>query len=182
MSITLGFQANTSIISLFSQYEQSIVLRRSGLLLAFATVCLQLAVFLQPLLPEQYQIAPVCELITLSLFASSRIQSIDQNNNHTEHLNSDRSAKARAIHLDQHADSSVLDVKNNYYHQHDANHQCPYCTFYGHLTMPPELGVKEILFRIQVRLLAFSNNFQHVYFQLQRLYLIPQGRAPPSSI
>ena len=46
--------------------------------------------------------------------------------------------------------------------------------------MPPELGIKEALVRIQVRLLAFVETFQHVYFQLQRLYLIPQGRAPPS--
>ena len=40
---------------------------RSGLLLACAAVFLQVAVFLQPLLPKQYQIAPVCETITLAL-------------------------------------------------------------------------------------------------------------------
>ncbi|EXV81471.1 hypothetical protein J832_2880 [Acinetobacter baumannii 25691_9] len=40
---------------------------RSGLLLACAAVFLQIAVFLQPLLPKQYQIAPVCETITRAL-------------------------------------------------------------------------------------------------------------------
>ena len=45
--------------------------------------------------------------------------------------------------------------------------------------MPPELEVKEVLVRIQVRLLAFQKAFKHVYFVLQRLFLIPQGRAPP---
>lgn len=46
-------------------------LLRIGLLLGFAAVFLQIAVFLQPLLPQQYQIAPVCETITRTLFSNS---------------------------------------------------------------------------------------------------------------
>lgn len=34
---------------------------RGGLLLSLAAVFLQIAVFLQPLLPKQYQVAPVAE-------------------------------------------------------------------------------------------------------------------------
>ena len=45
--------------------------------------------------------------------------------------------------------------------------------------LPPELEIKEILDRIQVRLVAFQKAFRHVYFVLQRLFLLPQGRAPP---
>ncbi|RKG40836.1 DUF2946 domain-containing protein [Acinetobacter rongchengensis] len=138
------------------------MLRRSGLLIAFATVFLQFAVFLQPLLPQQYQIAPVCELITPVLSPQSSLISSEQHNSHDHHIN-----------------ANELNNKHNY-HQHDPNHQCPYCNFYGHLIMPPELGIQEALIRVQVRLLAFIENSQHVYFQLQRLYLIPQGRAPPS--
>ena len=42
-----------------------------------------------------------------------------------------------------------------------------------------DVGVKEILVRVQVRLVAFQQTFHHVYFALQRLFLLPQGRAPP---
>ncbi|EQB3769831.1 DUF2946 domain-containing protein, partial [Acinetobacter baumannii] len=37
----------------------------------------------------------------------------------------------------------------------------------------------EVLVRIQVRLVAYQQAFRHVYFALQRLFLLPQGRAPP---
>lgn len=185
LSVALGFysigyrqfQAYNIHFLFFSQYEQSIVLRRSGLLIAFATVFLQFAVFLQPLLPQQYQIAPVCELVTPSLRISSSVVSSEQQISHYHHSESSR---AFVLDHDQHANSNELDVNNKYSHHHDPNHQCPYCTFYGHLIMPPELGIQEALVRIQVRLLTFVENFQHIYFQLQRLYLIPQGRAPPS--
>ncbi|HCK29908.1 MAG TPA: DUF2946 domain-containing protein, partial [Acinetobacter ursingii] len=45
----------------------NVLLLRTGLLLGFTAVFLQVAVFLQPLLPKQYQIAPVCETITQAL-------------------------------------------------------------------------------------------------------------------
>lgn len=64
-------------------------------------------------------------------------------------------------------------------HEHDASHQCQYCTVYGNLVLPPELELKEVLDRIQVRLIAFQKAFKHVWFVLQQLFLIPQGRAPP---
>ncbi|MBP7900341.1 MAG: DUF2946 family protein, partial [Acinetobacter sp.] len=78
----------------------------------------------------------------------------------------------------QHAQLQAHAAHSDHNH-HDVNHQCQYCTVFGNLVLPPELQVKEVLVRIQVRLLAFEKAFKHVYFQLQRLYLLPQGRAPP---
>ncbi len=141
------------------------MLRRSGLLLAFATVLLQIAVFLQPLLPEQYQIAPVCEHITHSLLHS------DANQTHHQH---ESSFIHHYLHLDQFSAEQSDD-----HHHHDMNHQCQYCVVYGNLVLPPELGISEVFVRLQVRLVAFARSYQHVYFALQRLYLLPQGRAPP---
>jgi len=141
------------------------VLRRSGLLLAFATVFLQLAVFLQPLLPEQYQIAPVCEDITQALLRPTE---------HHAHHEHDPSFIHHYLHLDQNQKLTSSD-----HNHHDINHQCQYCVVYGNLVMPPEIGIKEILVRIHVRLIAFVEAFQHIYFLLQRLFLLPQGRAPP---
>ena len=138
------------------------MLLRSGLLLSCLAVFLQIAVFLQPLLPKQYQVAPVCETITRALLLqpTTSHQSHHQSSHHT---------------VDQ---DSQLHSQDAVYH-HDANHQCQYCTVYGNLVLPPELNIKEVLVRIQIRLLAFQKTFSHVWFVLQRLYLLPQGRAPP---
>ena len=132
---------------------------RSGLLLSFVAVFLQIAVFLQPLLPKQYQIAPVCETITRALLLP---------NVHSEHTSHGH-----------HDHKSVAQTQSDHSHEHDASHQCQYCTVYGNLVLPPELDVQEILDRIQVRLIAFQKAFKHVWFVLYQLFLIPQGRAPP---
>ena len=153
------------------------MIRRGGLLLAFATVFLQIAVFLQPLLPEQYQIAPVCEHITQTLLRPSDSHTYHEAMHDHTHQHS-QVHKTSFIHhfllLDQ--DDQLKTIGHNH---HDMNHQCQYCVVYGNLVMPPEVGVYEILVRIQIKLMAFVEAFQHVYFRLQRLFLIPQGRAPP---
>ena len=181
---------------------------RIGLLLSFVAVFLQIAVFLQPLLPKQYQIAPVCETITRALFSEFVHSSeISQSQQHaTAHVSTD--ASQHSIHAKhtphEHAHGSIANTEHalssvttsQSHHQsvamaqhlpdthaghdhHDANHQCQYCTVLGHLVLPPEVNLEEILIRIQVRLIALQKAYQHVYFALQRLFLIPQGRAPP---
>ncbi len=137
------------------------VLFRSGVLLSFAAVFLQIAVFLQPLLPKQYQVAPVCETITRALLLPN------VHAEHTAHSHHSSSVHVEQVQVDHTA------------HEHDASHQCQYCTVYGNLVLPPELDVKEVLDRIQVRLIAFQKAFKHVWFVLQQLFLLPQGRAPP---
>lgn len=142
--------------------------RSSGILLAFATILLQIAVHLQPLLPEKYHIAPVCLSITHHLLSPDDLHSLHAH----EHF----------VHDDAHQFPALHELfKYHHDHVHDEhNHQCQYCTVYGDLVLPPEFGVKEVFDRIQVRLYAYSNAHKHVYFELQRLFLIPQGRAPPT--
>ncbi|WOE30710.1 MULTISPECIES: DUF2946 domain-containing protein [unclassified Acinetobacter] len=136
------------------------MLLRIGLLFACIAVFFQIAVFLQPLLPKQYQVAPVCETITRALLQSTTMQ-------HAQHsVASDHSTFKSS--LSSHTE-----------HDHDIGHQCQYCTVYGNLVLPPDLAVKEVLDRIQVRLLAFQKSCAYVWFVLQRLFLLPQGRAPP---
>ncbi|WP_394373931.1 DUF2946 family protein [Acinetobacter chinensis] len=151
------------------------MLLRSGLLLSFAAVFLQIAVFLQPLLPKQYQVAPVCETITRALLLKPDSHSSVSHSHHAAHsaVSSTRDHTDLSV---QHESEAVSE-----HHHHDAGHQCQYCTVYGNLVLPPELEVKEVLDRIQVRLLAFQKTFSHVRFVLQRLFLLPQGRAPPLS-
>ncbi len=140
----------------------NVLLLRQGLLLGFAAVCLQIAVFLQPLLPEQYQVAPVCETVSLAL-AESNYYAVQQSHAEHSHQQHNQSIKAPPQPHDHHG----------------LNHQCQYCTVYGNLVLPPELNLITVIDRIQVRLIAFQKAVHHVYFVLQRLYLIPQGRAPP---
>lgn len=147
------------------------LLRSSGLLLSFAAVFLQIAVFLQPLLPKQYQIAPVCETITRALL-------LDRTPNPAaapQHSASHHSSSQHASHFAE----QQMHLSDSTAHHHDADHHCQYCTVYGNLVLPPELDIKEVLDRIQIRLVAFQQAFAHVWFALQRLFLLPQGRAPP---
>ena len=155
--------------------EMNVLFLRMGLLLGFGAVFLQIAVFLQPLLPKQYQIAPVCETISQTLLQSNyyQIKSAQlQSNQHLNHqqLNHQQDEKT-ALHEHAHHGSG--------HDHHDPNHQCQYCTVYGNLVLPPVLEVKEVLVKIQVRLIAFQQAYLHVWFALQRLFLLPQGRAPP---
>jgi len=140
------------------------LLFRGGLTLAFIAVCLQIAVFLQPLLPKQYQISPVCETITQALLLP-KLKAVQVHAPHHMHHHAHQLEQAQ-VSMPQHD-------------HHDPNHQCQYCTVYANLVLPPELGVNEVLVRIQVRLVAYQQAFKHVYFALQRLFLLPQGRAPP---
>jgi hypothetical protein len=147
------------------------LLLRSGLLLACIAVLLQVAVYLQPLLPEKYHIAPVCFSITHNLIAPIA---------HDVHSSSHHSG----------SDHPALDLTGlksyfSYHHEHVHdlhNHQCQYCTVYGDIVMPPDFGIQEVINRIHVRLSIFIKLFKHVYFELQRLFLMPQGRAPPFSL
>lgn len=158
--ISIGF-----CYTVTAKFLRRLDLFKIGLLLGFTAVLLQIAVFLQPLLPKQYQIAPVCETIaqTFDLSALQHHKAMSHVDSHMQHM-------PRMLEKAQSAPA---------HDHHDLNHQCQYCTVYGHLILPPELDVKEILVRIQVRLLAFQQAFRHVYYALQRLFLLPQGRAPP---
>ena len=134
------------------------MLRSSGLIIAFATVLLQLAVYLQPILPEKFHIAPVCMSIMHNLLSPERHQHVHETYRDLAH------------HLSE----------NEHHHDHNQiTHQCQYCTVYGDLVLPFDFGVKEIFDRLQVKLSFYRNSFWHVYFSLQKLYLLPQGRAPP---
>lgn len=151
--------------------------KTSGLLLAFATVLLQISVFLQPLLPEQYQIASVCETIS---------QPISEHRNQQQLFQSlDLLHPSEAQHTEaSHAVEQWLyqPVKQHSHHLHDLSHQCQYCNVYGNLILPPTLGVSEILVSVHVRVLVEQKSALLAFFERKFLYLLPQSRAPPSLV
>lgn len=151
-----------------------------GRLFGFFAVLLQIAVFLQPLLPEKFQISPVCETIAQALkigdFSTNTSPNLQQPHQHHNMMN----MTDHAQHLGHTLQSNDQASPTTHSH-HDANHQCQYCVVYSHVLPLPETDFKLILLRIQIRFLAFRENFLHVFFELQQLFLIPQGRAPPLS-
>ncbi|ENX34211.1 hypothetical protein F889_02875 [Acinetobacter colistiniresistens] len=147
-----------------------------GRLLGFYAIFLQIAVFLQPLLPEKYQVSPVCETIAQVLLQDHHPSSF-----HSHHI-ADQQYLLNSPHdieHQQHSFSAEVTTRSNHHHHHDANHQCQYCVVYSHVLPLPDIDLRHILIRIQVRFLAFIENYFHVFFQLQQLFLTPQGRAPP---
>lgn len=148
-----------------------------GRLLGFYAVLLQIAVFLQPLLPEKYQISPVCETIAQALQLQHSVTSSSHNHHNAPEQYHSMSHHMHDMERAVHTTSSDITVASH--HHHDAGHQCQYCVVYSHVVPLPDLDLKQILIRIQVRFLAFIENCFHVFFQLQQLFLIPQGRAPP---
>ena len=149
-----------------------------GRLLAFSAILLQIAVFLQPLLPEKYQISPVCETIVHALQLDTSHH--EHSSHHSTHNHSHQEL-GLANHDIEKLNHANLEQKTSSSHHHDANHQCQYCVVYAHVVPLPDMGVKEVVVRIQVRLLAFKEAFFHIFFILNQLFLIPQGRAPPLS-
>lgn len=139
-------------------------MQKTGVVFALAAILLQTAVFLQALLPEKFQISPVCATIS-DVFTSTPIMS--------EHMHMNMPM------ADMPEMSDMQQATTPHKHQHDASHECIYCKVYGHLVAFLDLEIKEVFERLQIRLMAFQKAFKHIYFVLQRLFLIPQGRAPP---
>ena len=162
---------------------------RSGLLLSLFAVFLQLLVFLQPLLPTQFQVSPVCEVIAQAVLTTAAqpsdvaqhaatTQQHQHAQSHPQHaaLNHNQSLQ----HIDAYDPQQHLDVNaTSSSHQHDLNHHCQYCTVYANVLMLVHFGVSPVLIRTQVRMLWFKRNLAYVYFYLQQLFVLPQGRAPP---
>lgn len=137
---------------------------RTALVLALMAMFLQVAVFLQPLLPEEFQISPVCVTI-----AELTLQVKSSTHQSLHHSTADTSQSHDLLQM-QHSTSK---------HQHQLDHHCIFCTVYGHLLPHLNTEIKETFERLNIRLLAFQQAFRHVFFVLQRLFLSPQGRAPP---
>lgn len=115
---------------------------------------------MQPLLPEKFQFSLVC--VTISEL-KAQIQNQEIQHQHLSHHHG--------------IDTAKLETQKTAHHQLD--HQCMFCTAYGHLVANLEVDLNPILDRIQIRLMSFQKALKHVYFVLQRLFLTPQGHAPP---
>ena len=154
------------------------MLFRGGLVFSLIAIFLQIAVFLQPLLPKQYQVSAACETITQALATPNQ----DLQNHSTAHEHRQHALQAVDVVLDDHNPNDHTRHNNNSHDHHALDHQCLYCKVYAHVVPMVDFDIAVVADRLQVRLLLWQQRFVQHYFALQRLYLIPQGRAPPFSL
>lgn len=172
---------------------------RTGLCLACSAMLLQLAVLMQPILPEHLRIALVCQSISEGVLSTLRLSPNLQRLSQQDPI-----SPSHAIAHRYHSEPSLVRMSPL---QHDraqidalppeqgssaqaqqSQHldagidSCLYCTVYTHLFTGLDLSIQQVLVALSIRLLGFKRRFQAVYFALQRLYLFPQGRAPPFSV
>ena len=75
--------------------------------------------------------------------------------------------------------SNTITTAQQHNSHHLSDHSDQHHMMHANLTTGLDFSLEEVFDRLFVRMLAFERNFQHIYFALQRLYLLPQGRAPP---
>lgn len=134
-----------------------------ALMLSLTAMLLQVSVFLQPLLPERYQITSVC--ITVA-----HLQAMQHNQPIA--LQSAQQQPKKMLHQ-QDAKQLTLQFTEQF---------CAFCTVFSHLTPALDVSFATILIRHQLGLWGFKRTVQHLFFVLLRLFLSPQGRAPPLAI
>lgn len=131
-----------------------------GRLLGLSAILLQIAVFLQPLLPENRHVSSVCETIVQALhLQQSAVTATLPHAGHAQHL--------------EHAPEQQPPGP------HHAHHECQYCLVYSYALPLLDTKLSYVLIRVQARLLAFADSVSHAFFKHGLLFLIPQGRAPP---
>lgn len=129
-----------------------------GRLLGLSAILLQIAVFLQPLLPENRHVSSVCETIVQAL-QQSAVTATLPHAGHAQHL--------------EHAPEQQPQSP------HHTHHECQYCLVYSYALPLLDTKLSYVLIRVQARLIAFADSVSHAFFKRGLLFLIPQGRAPP---
>lgn len=138
-----------------------------GRLLGLTAILLQVAVFLQPLLPEKQHFSSVCETIAQALFLERTAPHSSYSSTHHE------TATHVALELESsHEHASSEDAAHT-------DHECEYCLVYSFALPLFENKLRPILVRTQIRILSFKTSFTPTLFQTEPLFILPQGRAPP---
>lgn len=127
-------------------------MQRYGLFFGLMALLLQNLVFWQVAMPKSMQNNMICEQISVALEQSSMSMS--------------------QMHMST-AEHSQMQKQHDKMLQH-----CHFCELFHHLSPIAEPSLTLIEDKILVRLIVFAT-LSYVFFYLRRLFLCPQGRAPP---
>lgn len=133
---------------------------RFGIIIGLLAILLQNFVFWQSLLPNEMHQQLVCAQI-VEVMHHSKMSSEP----HSSH------------HLSAYVNKKI----SNKSAQHDSSTTCHFCYLYSHIATID--GFKLSLFEIgvTVRLIILAT-LTYILFYLRRLFLSPQGRAPPQQL
>lgn len=170
----------------------------TGLTLAALAMLFQLLIFWQVLLPKAWQLTPVCLQIVNALAVAP--EDPTPAGDHPVSIHHDpahRSAEAHAMsalpnpdHLiqpHQQADANdhshvmmdhVHKTHTDHHKKSTAPHDCPFCLLHIQISGPDGLS-RQLEQQVISWLIQLRQLWAAVYFVLQQLYLLPQGRAPP---
>ncbi|QQN40895.1 DUF2946 domain-containing protein [Acinetobacter sp. CS-2] len=153
-----------------------------GRLLGLSAILLQIAVFLQPLLPEKHSVFSVCKTIAVAL--DLQVNSTHKTLNFpTSHPHAHHHTSA----ADQNDVQVVTDVQDQHaphQQQNDSHstHDCQFCLVHSYTLPLLDTKLRPVLVRTQTLLLFFSASVPHVLTPPAPWFLIPQGRAPPLTL
>ena len=127
-------------------------MQRYGLFFGLMALLLQNLVFWQVAMPKTMQNNMICEQISTALEQNSMPMS--------------------EMHMSM-AEHTQMQKQHDKMLQH-----CHFCELFNHLSPITEPNLTLIEHHILVRLIVFAA-LSYVFFYLRRLFLCPQGRAPP---
>lgn len=136
-------------------------MRQIGLCFGLLALLFQNLVFWQMAMPKSMQSNMICAQI------SAALDQMPSNMSHHDNM----------MMPDEHAHAQIHSKQ-----QHDDMLQhCHFCQLYHQLSALPEINLDLIETKILVRLIVFAS-LAYVFFYLRRLFLCPQGRAPPTQL
>ena len=136
-----------------------------GRLLGLSAILLQIAVFLQPLLPEKHSVFSVCKTIAAALH-------LEVTNVHPHH--SFATAHILAHVQDRHEHQERDDAHTG--------HDCQFCLVHSYTLPLLDTKLRLVLIRTQTLLQFFSTFVPYTLSLPHPWFLIPQGRAPPLTL
>ena len=146
-----------------------------GRLLGLSAILLQIAVFLQPLLPEKHSVFSVCKTIAVAL---------DLQVNSTHKTLNFPTSHPHVHHTSAADQNDVQDQHAPHQQQNDSHstHDCQFCLVHSYTLPLLDTKLRPVLVKTQTLLLFFSASVPHVLTPPAPWFLIPQGRAPPLTL
>ena len=157
-----------------------------GRLLGLFAILLQVAVFLQPLLPEKQHFSSVCKTVAQALFFDQPSSANQLSANLLQRTASTSTSESHLSHTAHSSHTDKVDTRHSAQHAHESskqdaheNHECEYCLVYSFALPLLDTKLRYVLIRTQIRVLSFKASFTPSLFQTEPLFVLPQGRAPP---
>lgn len=151
------------------------MLIKLGRLLGLLALLFQVAVFLQPLLPEKYSVFRVCNTVVDALYFksshSTQLSPLTTPSLYKDHVNGMRQTHTHHF----------INLQNHHQQNKDSqiNDYCQFCLVHSYTLPLPDTKLRTVLIRTQTLLLFFTVTILYKPSLSALRFLIPESRAPP---